>query len=209
MKILIIDDHVMIQLGLRRIFAEAFDRPTIGTARNSQEALHLLAEDQWDLVILDVDLPCRGGLDLLKQIKAERPRLPVIIFSMHSEEQFAIRALKGGASGYVSKDSDSERLVEAAQKVLRGGRYITASLAEQLARNLGRPASELPHEQLSDREFQVMRMIASGKNASAIADILSLSVKTVSTYRTRILGKLGLHSTADLIHYSIDHHLDQ
>jgi two-component system invasion response regulator UvrY len=209
MKILIVDDHAVIHHGLKRILDDEFQGATFGEARHSQEALDLVGRERWDLVILDVDLPGRGGLDVLKQVRAEHPKLPILMFSMHSEEQFAVRALKAGASGYVAKDSASERLVEAIRKVIRGGRYVSAALAEKLAADLGRDVSPVPHEILSDREFEVMRMIAEGKTTTAIADLLSLSVKTVSTYRVRILEKLQLETTSELIRYAIDHGLDR
>lgn len=209
MKILIVDDHAVIYQGLKRILDDEFEGATFGEARHSQEALDLVSRERWDLVILDVDLPGRGGLDVLKQMRAEHPKLPVLMFSMHSEEQFAVRALKAGASGYVAKDSASERLVEAIRKVIRGGRYVSAALAEKLAADLSRDVSPVSHEILSDREFEVMRMIAEGKTTTAIADLLSLSVKTVSTYRARILEKLQLETTSELIRYVIDHGLDR
>jgi DNA-binding NarL/FixJ family response regulator len=209
MKILIVDDHAVIYQGLKRILDDEFEGATFGEARHSQEALDLVSRERWDLVILDVDLPGRGGLDVLKQMRAEHPKLPVLMFSMHSEEQFAVRALKAGASGYVAKDSASERLVEAIRKVIRGGRYVSTALAEKLAADLSRDVSPVSHEILSDREFEVMRMIAEGKTTTAIADLLSLSVKTVSTYRARILEKLQLETTSQLIRYVIDHGLDR
>jgi DNA-binding NarL/FixJ family response regulator len=209
MKILIVDDHAVIHQGLKRILDDEFEGATFGEARHSQEALDLVSRERWDLVILDVDLPGRGGLDVLKQVRAEHPKLPVLMFSMHSEEQFAVRALKAGASGYVAKDSASERLVEAIRKAIRGGRYVSAALAEKLAADLSRDVSPVSHEILSDREFEVMRMIAQGKTTTAIADLLSLSVKTVSTYRARILEKLQLETTSELIRYAIDHGLDR
>ena len=209
MKILIVDDHAVIHQGLKRILDDEFQGATFGEARHSQEALDLVSRERWDLVILDVDLPGRGGLDVLKQVRAEHPKLPVLIFSMHSEEQFAVRALKAGASGYVAKDSASERLVEAIRKAIRGGRYVSAALAEKLAADLSRDVSPVSHEILSDREFEVMRMIAEGKTTTAIADLLSLSVKTVSTYRARILEKLQLETTSELIRYAINHGLDR
>ncbi len=209
MKILIVDDHAVIYQGLKRILDDEFEGATFGEARHSQEALDLVGRERWDLVILDVDLPGRGGLDVLKQMRAEHPKLPVLMFSMHSEEQFAVRALKAGASGYVAKDSASERLVEAIRKAIRGGRYVSAALAEKLAADLSRDVSPVSHEILSDREFEVMRMIAEGKTTTAIADLLSLSVKTVSTYRARILEKLQLETTSQLIRYVIDHGLDR
>jgi DNA-binding NarL/FixJ family response regulator len=209
MKILIVDDHAVIHQGLKRILDDEFEGATFGEARHSQEALDLVSRERWDLVILDIDLPGRGGLDVLKQVRAEHPKLPVLMFSMHSEEQFAVRALKAGASGYVAKDSASEQLVEAIRKAIRGGRYVSAALAEKLAADVSRGVSAVSHEILSDREFEVMRMIAEGKTTTAIADLLSLSVKTVSTYRARILEKLQLETTSELIRYAIDHGLDR
>jgi DNA-binding NarL/FixJ family response regulator len=209
MKILLVDDHAVIHQGLKRILNDEFQEATFGEARHPQEALDRVSHERWDLVLLDVDLPGRGGLDVLKQMRAEHPKLPILMFSMHSEEQFAVRALKAGASGYVTKDSDSERLVEAIHKVIRGGRYVSAALAEKLAADLSRDVSPVSHEILSDREFEVMRMIAEGKTTTAIADLLSLSVKTVSTYRARILEKLQLETTSELIRYAIDHGLDR
>jgi two-component system, NarL family, invasion response regulator UvrY len=209
MKILIVDDHAVIHQGLKRILDDEFEGATFGEARHSQEALDLVSRERWDLVILDVDLPGRGGLDVLKQMRAEHPKLPVLMFSMHSEEQFAVRALKAGASGYVAKDSASERLVEAIRKVIRGGRYVSAALAEKLAADLSRGVSPVSYEILSDREFEVMRMIAEGKSTTGIADLLSLSVKTVSTYRVRILEKLQLETTSELMRYAIDQGFDR
>jgi len=208
MKILIVDDHAVIHHGLRRILADEFEGATFGEARHSQEALDLVCRESWDVVILDMGLPGRGGLDVLKQIRAERPKLPVIIFSMHPEEQFAIRALKAGASGYLAKESAPDQMVEAIRKVLSGGKYVSVALAEKLATDLARDSSLQPYEILSDREFEILRMIAAGKTTTAIADQLSLSVKTVSTYRTRILEKLQLKTGSELIRYAVDHGLD-
>jgi DNA-binding NarL/FixJ family response regulator len=209
MNILIVDDHAVIHQGLRRILDDEFERATFGDACDSQQALDLVARERWDVVILDVNLPGRGGLDVLRQMRAEHPNLPVVMFSIHLEEQFAIRALKAGASGYVAKDSSSAQLVEAIRKVIHGGTYVTPALAEKMAADLGRTGSAEPHDLLSDREFEVMRMIAAGKTTTEIADQLSLSVKTVSTYRTRALEKLQLQTTSELIHYAIDHGLDR
>jgi DNA-binding NarL/FixJ family response regulator len=207
MKILIVDDHAVIHQGLRRILGDEFADSTFGEARHTQQALQLLNE-RWDLVILDIDLPGRSGLDLLPQLRSEHPKLPVVVFSMHAEEQYAVRALKVGASAYVAKDSPSLQLLDAVRKVIRGGRYVSAELAERLAEDLGREKPQKPHELLSTREFEVMRMIAAGKTTTNIADILALSVKTISTYRTRILQKLHLGTNAELIRYVIDHQLD-
>ncbi len=209
MKILIVDDHAVIHHGLRRILADEFEEATFGEARHSQEALDLVCRETWDVVVLDMGLPGRGGLDVLKQIRAEHPKLPVIIFSMHPEEQFAIRALKAGASGYLVKESAPDQMVLAIRKVLSGGRYISVALGEKLAAEVAGDTSLEPCEILSDREFEILRMIASGKSTTAIADQLSLSVKTVSTYRTRILEKLQLKTGSELIRYAVDHGLDR
>lgn len=208
MKILIVDDHAVIHDGLKRSLGEHFPGSTFGGALTSQEALDQHGRD-WDLVILDIDMPGRGGIDLLKQMRARKPHLPILIFSMHSEEQFAMRALRAGASGYIPKNTSSEQMVGAIQQVLRGGLYVSAALAEALAANLGRPTPDSPHERLSGREFEVMRMLACGKSTTEIAGILALSIKTVSTYKTRILEKLDLKTSAELIHYAILNGLDR
>ena len=209
MKILIVDDHAVIHHGLRSILADEFQGATFGEARHSQEALDLVCRETWDVVILDMGLPGRGGLDALKQIRAERPKLPVIIFSMHPEEQFAVRALKAGASGYLAKESAPDQMVVAIRKVLSGGKYVSGVLAEKLATDLATDLSLQPYEILSDREFEILRMIAAGKTTTAIADQLSLSVKTASTYRTRIIEKLHLKTGSELIRYAVDHGLDR
>ena len=209
MKILIVDDHAVMLQGLKRILGEEFQGVTFGEAHQYQQALDLLRQERWNVVILDIDLPGRSGLDVLKQIRAEHLSSPIIVFSMYPEEQFAIRTLKAGASGYVAKDSASEQLVEAIHKVIGGGKYVSATLAERLADDLGRERLRVPHEILSDREFEVMRMMAAGKGTSAIAELLCLSVKTVSTYRTRILEKLQFETTSQLIRYAIEHGLDR
>jgi two-component system invasion response regulator UvrY len=209
MKILIVDDHAVILQGLKRILGDEFAGATFGEARHFQQAIDLLRQERWNVVILDIDLPGRSGLDVLRQIKAERLSSSVIVFSMYPEEQFAVRALKAGASGYVAKNCASEQLVEAIRKVSAGGRYVSAALAERLAADLGQERLRVPHEILSDREFEVMRMMAAGKGTTAIAELLSLSVKTVSTYRTRILEKLQFETTSQLIRYAIEQGLDR
>jgi DNA-binding NarL/FixJ family response regulator len=208
MNILIVDDHAVIHQGLRRILEEAFEGATFGDARDSQQALDVVGREHWDVVILDVELPGRGGLEVLKRIRAERPKLPVIIFSMHSEEQFAVRAFRAGASGYLAKESAPSQMVQAIRKVIGGGRYLSQDLAEKLAAGLDTDLSRPPHEFLSDREFEVLRMIAAGKATTEIADRLSLSVKTVSTYRARVLEKLHLKGSSELIRYALNHGLD-
>jgi len=209
MKILIVDDHAVIHHGLRRILADEFEGAVFGEACQSQEALDLVSHESWDVVILDIGLPGRGGLDVLKQIRAARPKLPVIIFSMHSVEQFGVRALKAGASGYLAKESAPDQMVIAIRKVLSGGKYISMDLAEKLAGSLAHDPSLEPDELLSDREFEILLMIAMGKTTTAIADQLSLSIKTVSTYRTRIMEKLQLKTGSELIRYALDRGLDR
>ncbi len=208
MKILIVDDHAVVHHGLRRILDDELEGTTFGDARDSQQAIDFVRREHWDVVILDIGIPGRGGLEVLKEIRAEFPKLPVIIFSMHPEEQFATRALKAGASGYLVKESAPDQMMVAIRKVLTGGRYVSPALAEQLATGLSRDASIEPHQILSDREFEVLRMVAAGKSTTAIADQLSLSVKTVSTYRARILEKLQLKTASELVRYAVDHGLD-
>lgn len=209
MKILIVDDHAVIHQGLRRILEDEFKGSVFGDARNSQQGVDMVHGEAWDVVVLDIEMPGRGGLDTLKQIHAERPNLPVIIFSMHLEEQFAVRAFKAGASGYLEKECSPDQLLDAIRKVLRGHKYVSAKLAEVLAAGLTSDLSRPPHEILSDREFEVLRLIASGRTTTAMADQLLLSVKTISTYKTRILEKLHLTASSELIRYALDHGLDK
>ena len=207
MKILITDDHAVLRRGLKQILEDGFGKIQFGDAANASEAIAQVAKEHWDLVVLDITMPGRSGLDALKEIKALKPNMRVLVLSVHSEDQFAVRVLKAGASGFLNKDSAPEELVKAVRKVLAGGRYVSASLAEKLAGTLEKKGSEFPHQQLSDREFQVLRMIGSGKTVSEIAEELSLSVKTVSTYRTRILEKMNLSTNAELTRYSFEHKL--
>src|SRR5689334_8872955 len=207
MKILLADDHAVVRHGLKQILADQFRHSTFGEARNAQEALNLVWKQNWDIVILDITMPGRSGLEVLREIRRSRPKLPVLVLSMHPEDQFAVRVLKSGASGYMTKESAPEELVGAVKKVLGGGRYVSAALAEKMASYLAIDTPKPPHERLSDREFVVLRMIASGKTVSRIAAELSLSVKTVSTYRTRILEKMAMTSNAELTHYAIKNQL--
>jgi DNA-binding NarL/FixJ family response regulator len=207
MKILLADDHAVVRHGLKQILADEFKRATFAEAKNAQEALDLVWKENWDVVILDITMPGRSGLEVLREIKKSKPRLPVLVLSMHPENQFAVRVLKRGASGYMTKESAPNELVGAIKKVLAGGRYVSTSLAEKLASYVSTDSQKPPQELLSDREFQVLRLIASGKIVSEIAQDLSLSVKTISTYRTRILEKMGLRNNAELMHYAIQHHL--
>ena len=207
MRILIADDHAVVRKGLRQILADEFKKAEFGEAANAREALERLRKENWDAVVLDITMPGRSGLEALKEIKETKPRLPVLVLSMHPEDQFAVRVLKSGASGYMTKESAPEELVGAGKKMLARGRYVSAALAEKMASYLAVDTPKPPHERLSDREFVVLRMIASGKTVSQIAQELSLSVKTVSTYRARILEKMDMTSNAELTHYSIKNQL--
>ena len=202
-KILIADDHVIVREGLKQIVAETSDMVVAGEAADSRQTLDLALQQDWDVVLLDISMPGRGGIDTLKELKHGKPELPVLVLSMYPEEQYALRALRAGASGYLTKESAPDELIGAIRKVAQNGRYISNSLAEKLAANIG-PATEKPiHELLSDREYQVMMMIASGKTVKGIADELSLSVKTISTNRTRALKKMGMKNNAEFMYYAI------
>lgn len=202
-RVLLVDDHAVVRRGVRAILEDHLPTVAISEASNGDEALAALAE-KFDAVVLDLSMPGRDGFDLLTEIKHRQPKLPVLIMSLHSEEQFALRALRAGAAGYLTKSTAPEQLVSAITKVLRGGRYISESLAERLAADVGIDAPANPHERLSDREFDVMRGIASGRSVSEIAAQMHLSVKTVSTYRTRLLEKMGMSSNAELTRYALE-----
>lgn len=201
LRVLIVDDHCVVRRGLREILAEGFPSLETGEAASQAEAMELVWAREWDLALLDIGLPGRNGFDLLVDIKQARPRLPVIVISMYPEDHFAVRALKCGASSYLTKESASEELIKAARHVLGGAKYITASLGEKLARDV-EAGERIPHEALSNREFQVLCMLASGETVKEIAGSLCLSIKTISTYRTRILEKMALTSNADLMRYA-------
>ena len=203
MRILIADDHAVFRRGLAETLGEAFSRVTFGEAKTAQETLEHVRRQDWDVVILDISMPGKSGLDILDDLHRLRPKLPVLLLSMHPEGQYARRALKSGAAGYLTKESVPEEIKEAVRRVRAGGRYVSATLAEKLAFDLQRKADTPVHELLSDREFQVLRMIASGKTVKQIADEITLSVKTVSTYRARILEKTGMKTTAELIRYAL------
>ena len=206
-KVLIADDHAVVRQGLKQILADTSEMVVAGEAINGEEVLEQVRGQPWDVLVLDMSMPGRGGYDVLKDLKQIQPKLPVLILSIHSEEQYAVRLLQAGASGYLTKESAPEELVQAIQKVVSGGRYISPALAEKLAFQLGHESEKPAHESLSDREFQVLRLIAGGKTATQIAEDLALSVKTVSTYRTRILQKMRLKTNAELIRYAIENHL--
>lgn len=207
LRVLIADDHAVVRQGLKQILADSFRHAIFGEAGTAQQALELVWDRRWDIVILDINMPGRSGLDALRELKKARPTLPVLMLSVYPEDQFAVRVLKAGASGYMGKESAPEELIRAVNKVLAGGRYVSAALAEKLATNLSAPTRQAAHEALSNREYEVMAMIASGRTVKQIALKLSLSVKTISTYRTRILEKIGLKTTAELIHYAIQQRL--
>jgi two-component system, NarL family, invasion response regulator UvrY len=206
-KILVADDHAVVRRGLIQILTEYADLTVVGEAQDAQELFTLVRSQAWDIVILDVSMPGRGGLDVLKELKSDFPERPVLILSGHPEDQYAVRTLKAGAAGYLTKDSAPGELVTAVRKAMQGGKYVSATLAEKLAFNLTPETDRLPHETLSDREYQVMCRIASGKTVSEIAEEFSLSVKTISTYRTRILEKMNLKNNAELTLYAIQHGL--
>jgi DNA-binding NarL/FixJ family response regulator len=207
MKILITDDHAVVRQGLKQILLEEFTRAEFGEATNAQEAIERVWKENWDVVVLDITMPGRSGLEVLKEIKKSRPKLPVLVLSMHPEDQFAVRILKIGASGYMTKESAPNELVGAVRKVMAGGRYVSPALAEKMASYLAVDVQTPPHERLSDREFLVLRLIASGKTPTAIAKELALSVKTISTYRMRILEKMSMSNNAELTHYAIQNQL--
>lgn len=205
-RILIADDHSIVRRGLKEILLEEFPDAAVTGVSDGNELLREARAAEWNIVISDLSMPGRNGLETLKQLKEEFPKLPVLILSMHPEDQYAIRALRAGASGYLTKESASDELVNAVRKILSGKRYITDDVAEKMAENLEHSTRQL-HEILSDREFDVLKMIASGKTVSEIADGLSLSVTTVSTYRARILFKTKMKSNAELTHYAIENKL--
>jgi len=206
-KVLIADDHAIVRKGLRQIVKEQAAYMEVDEAVDGQEVLEKIMAGDWDVLVLDISMPKRSGLDILQEVKHVKPNLPVLVLSVHPEEQYAIRVLKAGAAGYMNKDCALDELVRGIQKVVGGGKYVSPTLAEKLAFDLSGQTNRLPHEVLSDREFSVLLLIGAGKSVSEIALELSLSVKTVSTYRARVLEKLSFHSNADLIRYVIDNSL--
>jgi DNA-binding NarL/FixJ family response regulator len=207
LRVLIADDHAVFRRGLKETLAEAFSKVSFGEAKTAQETLDFVRRSNWDVLILDISMPGRSGLDILDELKGLRPKLPILLLSMHPEEQFARRALKSGASGYLTKESVPDELKKAVRKILAGGRYVSATFAEKLAFDLRRGADVPMHELLSDREFQVLRMLAAGKSVTQIAEEIALSIKTVSTYRVRILEKMEMKTNAELIRYALRTHL--
>lgn len=206
-RVLVVDDHPLLRNGLKQLLSQEPDLMIAGEATDSEQALARLAEADWDVLILDITMPGRGGLEILRDVRRMRPELPVLILSMHPEEQFAVRAIKAGASGYVCKNTAPEEVVCAIRKILTGKKYVSSNLAEMLANALDSDIDRPPHELLSDREFQVLCKIASGKTVSQIACETTLSVKTVSTYRARVLEKMSMHNNAELTRYALENHL--
>jgi two-component system, NarL family, invasion response regulator UvrY len=207
LRILIVDDHAVIRKGLKQILLEAFPDILIGEAIDAEDVLTKTLSDEWDIIISDLSMPGRSGLDVVQDIKQRHPKTPVLILSIHPEEQYAIRALKSGAAGYMSKDVATEELVIAIKKVLSGKKYISAAIADKLAENAGLDSSIPLHELLSNREYEIFILLARGNQVSEIAEQLSLGVTTISTYRTRVLTKLQMSNNTDLIRYAIDHQL--
>ncbi len=208
-RILIADDHAIVRKGFAQIIAESSGMKVADEAGNGREALEKALKKDYDVVVLDISMPGRGGLEVLKELKKSKPGLPVLILSIHPEEQYAVRALKAGAAGYLTKESAPDELIQAIRKVTRGGKYVSASLAERLAVDLDAWTSRPRHEALSDREFQVMCLLGSGKPVKEVAGQLALSAKTISTYRSRILQKLNLDNNAQLTHYVLKNKLSE
>jgi DNA-binding NarL/FixJ family response regulator len=206
-RILVADDHAVVREGVKRIVADTSDLVVAAEASQSQEVLSKVAARTCDVVLPDISMPGRSGLEILQQLKRAHPALPVLVFSVHPENQYALRVFKAGASGYLTKDSIPEELVTAIRKVVRGGHYVSPSLAEHLVLEVTTGSDKPPHANLSDREYQVLCLLASGKTATEIAKELSLSVKTVSTHRSRILAKMHMKTNAELMHYAIRHRL--
>jgi two-component system invasion response regulator UvrY len=205
-RVLLVDDHAVVRAGIRAILEDRFGTLAVTETGSGDGALSALVAP-FDIVILDLSMPGRSGIDLLAEIKHRHPELPVLIVSLHAEEQFAVRALRAGAAGYVMKSSASEQLVAAFERVVRGGRYVSEALAERLAAQVSGGGGATPHERLSDREFEVMRGIASGEAVGEIASRMNLSVKTISTYRARLLEKMGMSTNAELVRYAIENGL--
>ncbi|HEX4084199.1 MAG TPA: response regulator transcription factor [Chthoniobacteraceae bacterium] len=207
LKVLVVDDHPLVRRGIVETICEALANTVVGEASNSQGGLEMVWKEHWDVIVIDIAMPGRSGLDLLKDIRHERPKTPVLVLSTYSEDQFAIRTLRSGADGYLTKDVVELELVSAIKRLLAGGKYIRASLAEKLASHLDVNANKPPHQSLSDREYQVMRMIASGQTPKEIAAELCLSIKTVSTFRSRILKKMAMKNNAEVMRYAMENGL--
>ncbi len=206
-KIVIADDHDIVRAGLKQIIADEDDMEVAGEANSGEKLLELIKKNDYDVVLLDLKMSGMNGIEVMKHIKATKPAVPVIVLSMHAEDQYAVRTIKAGASGYITKETAGDNLVSAVRRVASGGKYISPTLAETLAESVAGGGSELPHENLTDREFQVLCMIASGKTVSEIGSELFLSVKTISTYRQRILEKMNMKNNSELTHYVIKNNI--
>jgi DNA-binding NarL/FixJ family response regulator len=206
-RVLVADDHAIVREGLKQILAKSGDLVVAGEAATGNDVLRMVREQTWDVLVTDMSMPGRSGVELIKLVKQERPQLPVLVLSMYGEDQFAVRAIRAGASGYLNKESASDQLVSAIRKVASGGVHVSSAVAEAMFHNLRGDAQALPHESLSDREFQVLKLIASGLSTNEIADQLTLSPKTVSTHKSRILEKMRMNNQAELIRYAVEHKL--
>jgi len=206
-RVLIVDDHEIVRRGLKEVFDDEFSELKIGEAKNSREALEQMASCEWDIVLLDINMPGRNGLEILSELKRLRSHTPVLVVSAYPEEEFAVRSFKLGASGYLNKNSAADEVVAAARKAMAGGKYVTALLAEKLAATLGGDIQLAPHESLSSRELQVLQMVAKGRTIKEIAAELALSEKTVGTYRSRLSKKMGLATNVELTRYALQHRL--
>jgi two-component system invasion response regulator UvrY len=207
LKIILADDHAVVRQGVKKILADTFSQATFGEAQNAHELLEMVRTDHWDIVVLDLTMPGGNGLEALKQIKHDHPLLPVLILSMFPEDQYAVRTIRAGAAGYLNKESAPEELVQAIRKILRGGEYISAAVADELVLYARHEDDLPPHKHLSDREYQVLCLIASGKEVKEISSELSLSAKTISTYRSRLMEKMNLKTNAELTYYAIQNGL--
>jgi two-component system, NarL family, invasion response regulator UvrY len=210
-RILLADDHAVVRQGLKQVLTDSIPEAVFGDASNAQEALEKARTGEWDVLVLDVSLPDRSGLEVLKDVRRLQPRLPVLVLSMHPEEQYAVRLLRAGAAGYLTKKAAARDLVTAVRKVLSGGKYVSPALAERLADvvELSADPTRAPHDSLSDREYQVFRLLAMGKTVKDIGEELSVSPQTVSTHRTRIMEKMGLETNADLAEYAKQNRLSE
>ncbi len=206
-RVVIADDHTLVREGLKQLLKAAGGIDVIGEARDGHDVLKAIRESDFDVLLLDMSMPGKSGMELIKQVKSEKPRLRILVLSMHQEHQYAVRAIKSGASGYLTKDSASTQLVSAIEKVAGGGAFISAEVAEQLALGAMPQSEGLPHTALSDREYQVFQMLVSGQAVTAIAAVLNLSVKTVSTHKARLMEKMGIDNQAELVRYAIRHRL--
>ncbi len=206
-RILIADDHAIVRHGLKQILEESGEMSVVAEAANGVDAMHKIREIDCDVVLLDISMPGKNGIEVLKQIREEKPKLPVLILSIYPEDQYAVRLIKAGASGYITKESAPEVVVEAVRRVASGKKYISQTVAEILANQISTPNERLPHEGLSNREYQIFLLLAAAKTVSEIADTLSLSVKTVSTHRSRLLKKMPLRNNSEIMHYAIENHL--